>query len=219
MTSTLLSDDRQQLTPTSFLMAGIRWQTYKALMSDVGDRRSWRIAYDRGVLEIRMPLAEHEEPKELLGDFIAAIVDELDIELRKLGSLRLEREDLTRAVEPDACFYIQNEAIVRGKSIDLPNDPPPDLVLESDYTHSSLDKHSIYAALGVPEIWRYSRNTLEVYALADDRYLRVPKSIAFPFLPVADIPNFIANSKAIGQRRTIRQFRERIRDILHDRQT
>lgn len=77
--------------------------------------------------------------------------------------MTLEREDLTRAVEPDSCFHIQNESIVRGKNIDLQTDPPPDLVLESDYTSSSLNKFTIYASLGVSELWRYRSKSIEVY--------------------------------------------------------
>jgi len=103
-----------------------------------------------------MPHLEHEVPKGLIESFIEATADELEIEVMKAGSLTLEREDLTRAVEPDTCFYIQNEASVRGKKdINLPEDLPPDLAIEPDYTNSSVNKDSIYAALGVPELWRY----------------------------------------------------------------
>ncbi|MGK7924687.1 MAG: Uma2 family endonuclease [Spirulina sp.] len=195
-------------------LRGISWPTYKALMADVGDNRLWRITYDRGVLEIRMPRAEHEEPKELLGDLITVMVDELGMEMRKLGALTLEREDLARAAEPDACFYLQNEAIVRGRNIDLRQDPPPDLVIESDYTHSSIYKHSLYAALGVPEIWRYRQNTLEIYHLSGAEYIESRESLAFPFLPVREIPRFVRQSQEIGQRAIARQFRDRIREIL-----
>jgi Uma2 family endonuclease len=81
------------------------------------------------VLKIRVPYEQHEEPKILIAEFITAASDELEIEIRQLGSLTLEREDLIRAVEPDTCFYNQNESKVRGKNIDLPHDPPPDLVV------------------------------------------------------------------------------------------
>jgi len=46
-------------------------------MAEVGDDRTWRISYDRGVLEIRMPLEEHEEPLELLESFVEAIAQAL----------------------------------------------------------------------------------------------------------------------------------------------
>lgn len=195
-------------------LTGIKWSTFKALMADVGDGRAWRIAYDGGVLEIRMPLTEHEEPVGMIEHFVGVLVDELGIEMRQLGALTLEREDLTRAIEPDTCFYIQNESLVRGKSINLPTDPPPDLVVESDYTNSSLNKFTIYASLGVPEIWRYRDRTLQVYQLVEGNYQQTDRSLAFPFLPIAQIPDLIEQSKTIGQRAAVRLFRETVREVL-----
>jgi len=186
-------------------------------MAEVGDDRAWRIAYNQGVLEIRMPLQEHEVPKIMIAEFITAIADELEIEIMQVGSLTLEREELTRAVEPDTCFYIQNESRVRGKNINLQTDPPPDLAIESDYTSSSLDKFSLYASQGVPELWRYTRQRLQVYQLVEGNYQLSEQSLAFPFLPIAEIPGFIEQSRNIGQRAAVRLFRQRIREILQEK--
>jgi Uma2 family endonuclease len=199
---------------STIVMRGVSWQTYKTLMSEVGDDRAWRIAYDRGVLEIRMPLEEHEEPKGLLESFVEAIADELEIEVRKLGALTLDPEDLTRAVEPDSCFYIQNEAVVRGRKINLPEDPPPDLAIESDYTSSSVNKQALYSALGVPELWQYTKKTLFVYQRLEGGYELCDRSLAFACLPIAEVANFIEQSHTIGQRSAVRLFRQRIREIL-----
>jgi Uma2 family endonuclease len=196
------------------VLKGVSWSTFKALMADIGEDRSCRIAYDQGMLEIMVPYQEHEVPKVLIADFVTALADELEIEVMQLGSLTLEREDLTRAAEPDTCFYIQNESLVRSKKIDLSNDPPPDLVIESDYTSSSLNKFTIYASLGVPELWRYRRQTLQVYQLVEGNYELSDKSIAFPLLPIAELPGLIEQSKTIGQRAAVRLFRARIREIL-----
>ncbi|MEK0183849.1 MAG: Uma2 family endonuclease, partial [Oscillatoriales cyanobacterium] len=197
MVTTTSTPVEQEITPENrVVLKGVSWSTFKALLADVGDDRAWRIAYDRGVLEIRMPYLEHEVPKGLIESLIEATADELEIEVMKAGSLTLEREDLTRAVEPDSCFYIQNEASVRGKrDIKLPEDLPPDLVIESDYTNSSVNKDAIYAALGVPELWRYRRQSLQVYQLVEGKYQKCDRSLAFPFLPVAEIPGFIEQSR------------------------
>ena len=216
MVTTTSTPVEQQTTPENrVILKGVSWSTFKALLADVGDDRAWRIAYDGGVLEIRMPHLEHEVPKGLIESFIEATADELEIEVMKAGSLTLEREDLTRAVEPDTCFYIQNEASVRGKrDISLPEDLPPDLAIESDYTNSSVNKDSIYAALGVPELWRYRRESLQVYHLVEGKYEMCDRSLAFPFLPIAEIPGFIEQSRTVGQRAAVRLFRQRIREIL-----
>jgi Uma2 family endonuclease len=211
-TSTLRQES--VLAEARVVLKGVSWATYKALMADIGEDRACRIAYDQGMLEIMVPYEQHEEPKILISSFVEALVDELEIEIRQLGALTLEREDLTRAVEPDTCFYIQNESLVRGKEIQLPQVPPPDLVVESDYTHSSLNKFNIYAALGVPELWRYRKQTLQVYQLVEGKYEQAAKSLAFPFLPIVEIPGFIEQSKTIGQRSAVRLFRTRIQEIL-----
>jgi Uma2 family endonuclease len=214
MLTTTSTPPQQSSEEKLITLTGIKWLTFKAIMSDVGDGRSWRIAYAEGVLEIRMPLTEHEEPKGMIESFVEAFADELDMEVRKLGALTLEREDLARAIEPDSCFYVQNESVVRGKSINLPADPPPDLVVESDYTSSSLNKFSIYASLGVSEIWRYRNQCLQVYQLVEGRYEQKENSLAFPCLPIAEIPAFIEQSKTIGQRAAVRLFRDRVRELL-----
>jgi Uma2 family endonuclease len=214
MLTTTSTPPQQSNEEKLITLTGIKWLTFKAIMSDVGDGRAWRVAYAEGVLEIRMPLTEHEEPVGMIEHFVGVVVDEMEIEMRQLGALTLEREDLTRAIEPDTCFYIQNESVVRGKSINLPADPPPDLVVESDYTSSSLNKFSIYASLGVPEIWRYRNQSLLVYQLVEGNYEERENSLAFPFLPIAEIPGLIEQSKAIGQRAAVRLFRDRVRELL-----
>lgn len=78
------------------ILRGVSWQTFKALMADIGEDRSCRIAYDQGMLEIMVPYEQHEEPKILIAEFVTATADELEIEIRQLGSLTLGREDLSR---------------------------------------------------------------------------------------------------------------------------
>ncbi|MGK7903790.1 MAG: Uma2 family endonuclease [Hormoscilla sp.] len=216
LTATKPASTQEQFTSESrVLLTGVSWQTFKALLAEIGEDRNCRIAYDRGTLEIMTPYAGHEEPVALIEHFITAVADQLGIEVRQLGSLTLERSDLTRMVEPDTCFYIQNESLVRGKAeIDLNIDPPPDLVVESDHTNSSLNKFEIYASLGVPELWRYRRSTLQVDRLVAGKYEPSECSLAFPFLPITEVPEFIAQSKTIGQRSAVRAFRQRIQAIL-----
>jgi Uma2 family endonuclease len=199
---------------SAIALSGISWQTYKALMADVGEDRAWRIANKKGVLELRMPWQNNEVPKGMLESLIETIADELAIEVMKLGSLTLEREELARAIEPDSCFYIQNESLVRGKQINLEIDPPPGLAIESDNTRSSLNKYSIYASLRVPELWWYCKQELQIYHLVTGEYQQADRSLAFPFLPIAEVPQFIEQSKEIGQRSAVHLFRARIREML-----
>ena len=97
MVTTTLTPNLRSNQEKLITLTGIKWLTFKAIMSDVGDGRAWRIAYGKGFLEIRE-----------------------------------ERED----------------------------------------------------------------------------------SLAFPFLPIAEISGLIEQSKAIGQRAAVRLFRESVREVL-----
>jgi Uma2 family endonuclease len=61
------------------------------------------------------PLPEHEANKEIISDLVKALLEELDIEFLTLGSTTFKNQDMAQGIEPDQCFYIQNEAVLRGK--------------------------------------------------------------------------------------------------------
>jgi len=86
--------------------------------------------------------------------------------------------------------------------------------VESDHTNFYLNKLEIYASLGVPELWRYRRSTLQVDQLIAGKYEQSDRSLAFPFFPIAEVPGFIAQSQTIGQRSAVREFRQRLKEIL-----
>lgn len=165
------------------VLENISWQTYQDLLLDCAEQPGIRLTYDQGKLEIMTPLDPHESNSELIGRFVTAITEELNIEIRSLGSRTCQREDLARGLEPDKCFYIQNEAIVRSlEQIDLNEYPPPDLVIEIDITSSSINRLGIYIALGVPEIWRYDNGRLVILRLEDGEYKECNRSPSLPLL-------------------------------------
>lgn len=138
------------------VLYGLSWQQFENLLLDLGDRRSARIAYDDGTLEIMTPLPEHEHYKSAISIVIEDAAELLEIDYDCYGSTTWKREMMQAGVEPDNCFYFQNEALVRGKlHFDLDIDPPPDLALEIDLTSKSIPRLPLYARLGVPEIWCY----------------------------------------------------------------
>ncbi len=133
------------------VLRNISWQTFEALLKETGEDRGSRFAYDCGTLEIMTPLYEHENPKIQFDRFILVLAEELEIEIKSAGSTTLKRRIANRGIEPDNCYYIQNEPAVRGRQeLDLETDPPPDLAIEIDISSSSVDKFGIYSALGVP---------------------------------------------------------------------
>jgi len=183
----------------------ISWQQFENLLANLGESRSARIAYDRGTLEIMTFLPEHEYYKETIGDAVKDIAEVLEEDYESLRSTTWKRKLEKAGVEPDNCFYFQNEAKIRGKlQFDLDRDPPPDLVLEIDLTSKSLDRFPIYARLGVPEIWCYDSGELKIYQLAGEAYVEVEMSSIFPQLPVRELPGLIDRYRSAG-RRSLRQ--------------
>jgi Uma2 family endonuclease len=204
----LVEDKLMLLTPPRadrVVLYDICWQQFENILANLGESRAARVAYDRGTLEIMTPLPEHEYYKETLGIAIQDIAEVLELDYESLGSTTWKREIKKAGVEPDNCFYFQNEAKIRGKlDFDLERDPPPDLALEIDVTSKSLSRFSIYACLGVPEIWCYDSGHLKIYQLNEQDYFEVETSSIFPTLPLQELPQLIETHRFLG-RRSLRQ--------------
>ncbi len=186
----------------------LNWQAYQQVLQAVGENRSARLSYDRGTLEITMPLEEHEFYSALIGRFIYFLVAATGGKIKTIGSTTLNREDLDRGAEPDHAFYIKNYALVAGKRIDLEQDPPPDLVIEVDITHTDINKLELYANLGIPEFWRYNGEFLRIYQLQNDAYQEVENSPTFPFLVKTKLYEFLtqAAEDEIAAEQQLRQW-------------
>ncbi|MDF5734811.1 MULTISPECIES: Uma2 family endonuclease [unclassified Nostoc] len=194
------------------VLHNVSWETFEALLRDTGEDRGSRFAYDCGVLEIMSPLFEHENPKIQFDRFILVLAEELGIEIISAGSTTLKRRITKRGIEPDTCYYIQNEPAIRGKvKLNLETDPPPDLAIEIDITSSSVNKLGIYSALGITELWRYDGQNLKFYQLIDGQYAECKFSIAFPLVLVREISKFIEQSKSIGEIALLKSFRAWVR--------
>jgi Uma2 family endonuclease len=178
--------------PARFLLENIRWQTYLMLLEDLDDRHI-RLTYDHGRLEIMAPSYRHESFSFLLAQIIVVLAEELEIPFIAAGRTTFKRESLEKGLEPDDCFYFKSSPLIVGKTaLDLTQDPPPDLAIEVDVTRSVLDRMSIYASLGVPEIWRIHEKGVEVYLLnRDAEYELSEESPTFPGVPLRDVVAFI----------------------------
>src|SRR5258708_5210617 len=120
-----------------FVLDDANWQTYELLLAQRGPRR-YRITYDRGRLELMTLSSQHGRLDGIFCRFLSILSDELCVPISDFGPMTLRREELDRGLEPDRCFYIQNELVVRGRDdIDLELDPPPDLALEIDISRNS----------------------------------------------------------------------------------
>ena len=182
------------------LLQDISWETFEQLIIELESRPNDRLTYDNGQLEIWMPLIPHESYKRWLGRILELITEELDIEIRSLGSTTWRRRDLAKGIEADECYYIQNEAAIREKmDIDLTIDSPPDLAIEIDITSLSLPRLPIYSALGIPEVWRFDGELVQILVLNQTTYGEVPRSIALPTITPEVLQNFLEQAKTMGE--------------------
>jgi len=132
---------------------------------------------------------------------------ELDIDIIGVGSATWSRKDIKKGLEPDECYYIKSFSQVFGKQIDLSRDPPPDLALEIDISRSSLSRQAIYAALGVPELWRFGDEHLQFFALQPNgKYSRVECSVNFPFLECKQVERYVKMRGSVPDNSIVRQF-------------
>lgn len=185
----------QKLGEKRVALSGITWQGYQQILVALPQTRAARLIYDQGTLEITMPLEDHEFASELIGLFIRILAAEMGLKLKSLRSTTLDRADLERGAEPDNAYYIQHQPQVAGRTVDLAQDPPPDLVVEVDITHTDLDKNRLYAALGVPEFWRYDGQEWRIYQLQESNYRPCDFSPTFPLVAKADLYDFLAQAQ------------------------
>lgn len=177
------------------ILRNISWALYQQLLAERGEGGNPRLAYNRGLLEITVTSFEHEQLNRLIADTFAAIADELEIDFINAGSTTFDRADLKQGFEPDTSFYVQRVEAVRGKKrIKLQTDPPPDLVIEIDITHPSLNKFPIYAGLGIGEIWRYHQGQLLILMLAGDEYRERAESFTLPGVASVQLTQWIADA-------------------------
>ena len=191
-----------------FVMVGEPWRTYTRWLKVFEERRDVRVTYDRGEMEVMTLSPKHENKKKRLARLVEALTEEMEIEIASFGSMTCRREDLDRGLEADELYWIENEYEVRGRDeIDLSVDPPPDLALEIEISRSSLDRISIYAALRVPEVWRYDDNGLAFFTLnAAGKYDPAAVSSCFPMpITAADLQPFLQMRGQIGDPEPLEQ--------------
>ncbi len=182
----------------------VNWEEFESILAELGEKRAARIAYSQGTLEIMVPLPEHEIPKELISDFVKALLKAKGIRYQPFGSSTFRKEGAA-GVEPDACFYIQNCQRMIGRRRLEPNDPPPDLAIQSDVT--SKTKLDAYQAIGVPEVWVYDRGKLTIYLLREGEYIKSDTSPTFPKIAITQmIPAAVERSWEVGHVQALEEF-------------
>ena len=195
------------------VLSGVSWSLYEQLREN---EENWhvRMTYDNGRLELMSPSPDHEAIKRLIGRMIEAFTEELNVPCRSLSGTTWKRAELAKGLEADECYYILNHRrVCRRRQVDLAVDPPPDLAVETEISRGIVPRLRIYAALGIPEIWRWRKKGLAAYALgANGKYVEREFSVNLPMLRVKDLEPFLEFELAADETAWIRKFRAWVRE-------
>lgn len=199
---------------------GMSWKTYQMLIAEI-QQPSLRVTFDRGDVEFTVISPRHELLRRLLGRCINIVTEEMNLSVRGFGAATLFSAALERGLEADDWFYLRNEPVVRGLvDLDLKTAPPPDLAVEVEVSTPALPKLPIYAALRVPELWRFDGQRIRVFILQEDgSYVECDRSAAFPWLPLDQVVNFIAAGVNQDESVWARAFRAWLLSNLDDNGT
>lgn len=174
-------------------MRDVTWEQYGTLLKALPDHRL-RHTYDRGFFEIMSRSQKHDKLKTVIGGLIEQMALAVGVPFEPFGSATCRRKSADRGLEPDETYYIANAAAMRGKfDYDPRRDPPPDLAVEVDLRRPTNRRMRIYAALRIPEVWKYDGQAMRFFALgAKGKYEEVERSLSFPFVTPADFDRFLA---------------------------
>jgi Uma2 family endonuclease len=195
----------------TLLVPGITWDDYECFLNEIGNRGDLRVSYDSGWLEIMSPSDLHDQPTRFLDRLLSEFARIRNVDVEMYGHTTWKRRVLAKGVEADCSYYVKNARHVIGKNhLDLESVPPPDLAIEIDPTNSSLRKLPIYAALRVPELWRYDGQTLRMYALAEGTYVEIQESRFLAGLTGSLLTEYLELSKVEGQTKALQKFSRRL---------
>ena len=197
---------------TALLLENVSWDEYENYLKEIGDDYRLRLSYDDGRLEIMSPSFEHEDIASAFPILIFALAQECGMKYKGARSTTMRKKPKTKGIEPDDCYYFKNyQALIGKKTIDLAVDPPPDLALEIDITSPSLKKLGIYAAIGVPELWRFRSQRMQFFRLVGDEYVELSHSDLFPFLTPDVIVSYLRQAALTDYLELSDNFRKWIR--------
>jgi len=197
------------LTPGSVVtIPNVSWLEFESILQELGEKRRTRIAYSNSTLEIMVPLLDREIPKDLISDIVKNLLKSAGRRYEPFGSTTFKREGAA-GVEPDACFYILNYQRMIGRRRLLPDDPPPDLAIETDVTSkTTIDAYKI---IGVPEVWVYDSGRLRIYLLQNGEYVESDMSPNFPEIAIAQlIPATVERAWQVGNLQALEEFESAI---------
>ena len=200
-----------------FVFYGVSWDYYDHTLRQMQDQHLHaRVTFDQGDMEIMTLGDKHERLKKAIARLLETYALEVDRPITGLGSVTCRRIDLLKGLEPDECYYVATEPPPVGEGdgpLDLNVYPPPDLAIEVDITSVSIGRQTIYAALGIREIWRHDGAVLRPMKLtANATYQEMESSQLFPALSMPEFNRCIQVSLTVSQHAGVKAIRDWARE-------
>ena len=183
------------------ILSNISWETYDRFVEETMDKIvNPALYFENENLLIMVKSAEHEFTNDYIVLFINLVCEEWQKNFGSLGSTTFRRDDLEKGFEPDSCFYFENEPKIRGvKRLNMSINPAPDLIVEVDITSLSTFRQHIFAAFGVPEIWRFDGEKMQILRLENDKYVEISNSLALPKVTPEILTDFVDKSEKLSR--------------------
>ncbi len=185
------------------VLRGVSWHQYVSIDDAVVDPPNLRMIYCDGRLTLLTESRKHGWYGERLGQLVVALAEGLKIPWEDAATSTYRKKTKRGGVQGDKTFYLADHAILmRGsKNIDLKTQPPPDLAIEVEVSHSADDAVVVWGRLGVPEVWRFDPIAEEFgfwLRRPDGTFEAAECGLAFPMLTVADILEQMKRADRVG---------------------
>jgi Uma2 family endonuclease len=185
-----------------FLFENVSWEYYTQTLQELErSGQHARVTFDRGRMEIMTVGRRHELIKMAIGRLLEAYANEMRVGIEGVGNVTCRRQGLTQGLEADECYYVTTVYSGPEEILDLDNNPPPDLAVEVEVSRSVIRRAPIYAALGVPELWRFDGRRVNAEELAGGVYRPLARSRFFPDIDLVEFSKFVV--RAIKNQRAV----------------
>ena len=195
------------VTEKRIVLPKVTWQKLEAIVVELGPDREVHLTYDNGKLELMTPLELHRRGDRLLESLLLVVADEADETLTNLGSILLMDPENDRAIQPFGAYYLDPlSRPITTRELDVTGIAAPDLAIELVIKPGTMNRLGIFETLGVQEVWAYTleeqkdsfKGVLSLWELTDRGYKPIRSSVAFPFLSIPRIDQFITESETLG---------------------
>jgi Uma2 family endonuclease len=201
------------------VLRGLSWDLYEKVNDALSEGRNPRMIFCDGSLTIVVKSRKHDWYGERLGQLVVALAEGLKIPWEDAGQATFRRKEMNAGLEGDKTFYLGGNAeLMKGpRNIDLTVQPPPDLAIEVEVSHSADAAMDAWGRLGVAEIWRFDPVSDEFrfwLRQVDGSYSASDYSLAFPSLGEADVLDQMRRASELGASEWHIQLREWVQNVI-----